>query len=113
MPWKRVLHCKSGFTSATGRDPDDDLAHAYCQDDETGYCLSVSRFPDEDELIEVMVCDQIVHKTGDVVVELSSDTFRLTLSGEAAAQLDGTVEYVVPIAGTTTDLMRLDEALSV
>jgi hypothetical protein len=60
-----------------------------------------------------MVYDQIAHQTGDVVVELAPDELRLTLSEEAAAQLDGTVEYVVPFSGTAADLARLDEALRI
>jgi hypothetical protein len=84
-----------------------------CQDDETGYCLSVSRFPSEDELVEVMVYDQIAHTTGDVRVEMTPEAFRLTLSEEAASQLDGTVEYVVPLSGDAADLARLDDALQV
>ena len=113
MQRKRVLKCAEGFHTATGREPDEDLAHAICQDDETGYCLSVSRFPWSDELLEVMVYDQIAHQTEDVTVELAPDEFRLTLSEDAAAQLDGTVEYVVPLADTATDLTRLDEVLGI
>jgi hypothetical protein len=112
MQRKRVLNCPDGFATATGSEPDEDLAHAYCQDRETGYCLSVSRFPHEDDLVEVMVYDQIVHKTADVTVELRPDQFRLTLSEQAAAKLDGTNEYLVPLS-PNEDLKRLDAALSV
>ena len=112
MQRKRVLNCPDGFAMATGSEPDEDLAHVFCQDGETGYCLSVSRFPDEDDLVEVMVYDQIIQKTADVTVELRPDQFRLTLSEQAAAQLDGTTEYVVPLSADA-DLQRLNEALSV
>ena len=113
MQRKRVIKSAEGFFAATGREPDEDLAHAVCEDDETGYCLSASRFPNSPELLEVMVYDQIALQTGDVTVELAPNEFRLTLSEEAAAQLDGTVEYVVPLSGTSADLERLDEVLGI
>jgi hypothetical protein len=67
------------------------LAYIYCAD-ESGYCLSVAWFPG-DELAEVMVIDQVNHKTREVAVELSRDQLRLTLSPAAAAHLDGITEY--------------------
>ena len=112
MQRKRVLNCSDGFEASTGAEPDDDLAHVLFED-ENGYCLSVSRFPDEDDLVEVMVYDQIAHKTADVEVELRRDQLRLTLSDAAAAELDGTGEYVVPLSATAEKLAKLDEALKV
>lgn len=112
MQRKRVLNCPDGFSTATGSEADEDLAHAFCQDSETGYCLSVARFLHGDDLVEVMVYDQIVHKTAEVTVELSPDQFRLTLSENAAAQLDGTTDYVVPLSANA-DLQRLNAALAV
>ena len=107
-----ILNCPDGFQTATGGEDDEDLAQALCED-EDGYCLSVSRFGDEDDLVEVMVQDQIACKTGDVEVELRPDQFRLTLSEAAAAELDGVTEYVVPLSATAEELARLDEALQV
>jgi hypothetical protein len=112
MQRKKVLNCPNGFEASTGAEPDDDLAHVLFED-ESGYCLSVSRFPDEGDLVEVMVYDQIVYKTADVEVELRPDQFRLTLSDAASAELDGTSEYVVPLSATAEQLMELDEALKV
>ena len=112
MQRKRILNCPDGFQTATGTEPDEDLAHVLCED-VSGYCLSVSRFPAEDDLVEVMVYDQIAHKTGDVQVELRADEFRLTLSDEAAPALDGTTEYVVPLSATSEQLTRFDQALKV
>lgn len=112
MQRKRVLTCPDGFEASTGAEADDDLAHVVFED-EDGYCLSVSRFPDEDDLVEVMVYDQIAHRTGDVGVELRSDQFRLTLSEAAAAELDGTTEYVVPLAASPEQFAELDRALRV
>ena len=112
MQRKRVLNCPDGFETSTGGEPDDDLAHVLFEE-ESGYCLSVSRFPHEDDLVEVMVYDQIAHKTGDVEVELRPHQFRLTLSEAAAAELDGTTEYVVPLAASAEQLAELDEALRV
>ncbi len=56
--------------------------------------------------------DQRNHKTAEVTVELRPDQFRLTLSELAAAQLDGTLEYVVPL-WPYADLASLDAALRV
>jgi hypothetical protein len=75
MRRKRVLNCPDGFEASTGAEPDEDLAHVLFED-EDGYCLSVSRFPDEDDLVEVMVYDQIAHKTGDVEVDPTSSVLR-------------------------------------
>ncbi|MFL6261142.1 MAG: hypothetical protein ACJ76Y_15690 [Thermoanaerobaculia bacterium] len=112
MQRKKVLKCRDGFQASTGTQPDDDLAHVLFEDDD-GYCLSVSRFPDDADLVEVMVYDQVALKTGDVEVELSPDRFRLTLSEAAAAELDGTTEYVVPLSATAEQLAQIDEALNV
>jgi hypothetical protein len=72
----------------------------------------VSRFLDG-ELVEVMVVDQVNHKTREVAVELSRDLLRLRLSAGAAAHLDGITEYTVPLAATDDELRELDAALSV
>ena len=98
-----------GFATATGND--ENLAFAYCTD-ETGYCLSVCRTLD-DELVEVMVVDQINHKTREVTVELSRDCLWLRLSPAAAGELDNITEYTVALAATDGELRDLDEALSV
>lgn len=100
-----------GFSTSTGGGPDEELAYAYCAD-ESGYCLSVCRFPD-DELIVVMVIDQVNHKTREVAVELSRDQLLLRVSPEAAAHLDGITEYTVPLTATDSELRELDAALSV
>ena len=106
-----MVICAKGFTTSTG-DPDyDGLAYLYCTD-KSGYCLSLARFPDDD-LVEMMVLDQINHKTRDVVVELSRDELRVTVSPAVAARLDGITEYTVPLAATDDELREIDEALSV
>ena len=47
----------------------------------------------DDELVEVMVLDQVNHKTRHVAVELSRDELRVSISPEAAARLvDGLAE---------------------
>ena len=79
--------------------------------DTGGYCLSLSRFLN-DELVEVMVRDQLNHKTPEIAVELSRDELRVTLSPAAAAQLDGVTEYTVPLALSEDELRELDAALS-
>lgn len=103
-----VIHTK-GFATSTG--DDEWLAYAYCID-ESGYCLSVCRYLD-DELVEVMVIDQVNHKTREVAVELCHDQLRLRLSAAAASHLDGVTEYTVPLVATDEDLRKLDAALSV
>lgn len=100
-----------GFATSPG-DPDyDGLAYVYCVD-ESGYCLSLCRMPDG-ELVEVMVRDQINHKTREAAVELSRDELRVTMSPAAAAHLDGVTEYTVPLAATEVELHDLGTALSV
>lgn len=94
-----------------GSREDDELAYVYCVD-ESGYCLSLARFPD-DELVEVMVVDQANHKTCELTVELSSDELRVQLSLAVADALDGVTEYVVPLAATDEELRELDAALTV
>jgi len=105
-----IIHTK-GFATSTGGREDEELAYAYCTD-ENGYCLSVCRFPD-DELVEVMVIDQVCHKTREVMVELTREQLRLRLSAGAAAHLDGITEYTIPLAATDDELRELDTALSV
>lgn len=104
-----VIHTK-GFATSTGGRQAGDLAYAYCVD-ESGYCLSVCRLPG-DELVEVMVVDQVNHKTREVAVELSRYELRLRLSPAAAARLDGVTEYVVLLAATDKEWRDLDAALS-
>jgi hypothetical protein len=101
----------NGFATSLGGRQDDELAYAYCVD-ESGYCLSLARFPN-DELVEVMVVDQVNHKTREVSVELTPEQLRVTLSLTAAASLDGITEYLVPLAGTIEELRELDAALNV
>jgi hypothetical protein len=70
----------------------------------------VSRCPDE-ELVEVMVIDQVNHRTREIKVELSREQLRLRLSHAAAAELGGVAEYIVPLAATEDELQDLDAAL--
>jgi hypothetical protein len=98
-----------GFATSTGGG-NDEFAYAYCTD-ENGYCLSVGRFPG-DELVEVMVVDQVNHKTRAVLVELSRGELRLELSAAAAAHLDGITKYTVPLDATDEEFRQLDAALS-
>jgi|GEM_PF-4814416 len=101
-----------GFATSTGDDEDhEDMAYVYCVDT-SGYCLSLARFL-HDELIEVMVRDQLNHRTREVAVELSRPLVRVSLSPAAAAALDEITEYVVPLQATHEELRDLDAALSV
>lgn len=100
-----------GFETSTGGHEDQQLAFVYCTD-ESGYCLSLARFPDDD-LVEVMVIDQVNHKTREVEVELSRNELKVRLSRAAAEHLDGIQEYTVPLVGGEGELRALDEALSV
>jgi hypothetical protein len=60
-----------GFATSTGDRDYGGLAYVYCTD-ESGYCMSLARLPDDD-LVEVMVLDQVNHKTREVTVELSRE----------------------------------------
>jgi hypothetical protein len=64
------------------------------------------------ELAEVMVRDQINHKTREIAVELSRGALRVFLSGAGAAHLDGVTEYTVPLAATEVELHDPGTALS-
>jgi hypothetical protein len=92
---------------------DDDyggMAYIYCVD-RSGYCLSLCRHPDA-ALIEVMIVDQRVHRTADVRAALYPDKLVVRLSPSAAASLDGTEEYVVPLSVEPDELRELDAALA-
>ena len=106
-----VIHTKGFATSTGGQEEGKNLAYAYCVD-ESGYCLSVCRLTGED-LGEVMVMDQVNHRTREVAVELSREELRLRPSPAAAARLDGVTEYVVPLAATDDEWRPLDAALAV
>ena len=105
-----VIHTK-GFATSVGGRVDDELAFAYCVD-ESGFCLSLSRFP-TDELVEMMVIDQLTYQTREVAVELSREQLRVILSPTAAAALGGITEYLVPLTASDDELRELDAALSV
>lgn len=100
-----------GFETSRGGQENQELAFIYCTD-ESGYCLSLARFPN-DELVEVMVVDQVNHNTREVAVELFRNELRVSLSPTAAVHLDGITEYTVPLAATDDELRELDAALSV
>jgi hypothetical protein len=105
-----VIHTINVVSSAA----DDDyggMAYLYCVD-RSGYCLSLSRHPDQ-TLVEVMVVDQRVHRTAEVTAELQPEKLIVRLSPSAAASLDDVAEYVVPLAVDTANLQKLDVALAV
>ncbi len=105
-----IIHT-TGVAASVGDEDYGGLAYIYCVD-QTGYCLSLSRSPDA-ELIEVMVLDQVLHRTGEVVAELHSDKLVVGLSRSAAEALDGITEYVVPLAVPHDELLEIDGALAV
>ncbi len=98
-----------GFSTSTG--DDECLAYVYCTD-KNGYCLSLARQL-EDDLVEVMVNDQINHKTREIVVELKSNELRVSLSPGAALCLDRVAEYRVSLKVDSSELQELDAALTV
>jgi hypothetical protein len=79
---------------------------------EQGYVVSLSRFPN-DSLIEVMVIDQIVHRTKDVSSELYKDKLVICVSKEAARQLDNIIEYVLLLEVTQARLLEIHRVLKV
>jgi hypothetical protein len=105
-----IIHAKGFATSVGGSGRDDDPAYICCTD-ESGYCLSLARFPG-DELVEVMVVDQRNHRTREVAVELTRNQLRIALAPAAAAKLDGITADIVPLTATDQDLLKLDAALS-
>jgi hypothetical protein len=105
-----IIHT-TRFATSRGDHDDQGLTFVYCTDT-SGYCLSLSRFLD-DELVEVMVLDQINHKTREVAVVLAREELKVSLSRAAAARLDGITEYTVPLALAEDQLRDLDATLSV
>jgi hypothetical protein len=104
-----VIHTR-GVASSVADDDYEGMAYIYCVD-ASGYCLSLSRQPDA-ALIEVMVVDQVVHRTAEVAAELHPDMLVIGLSPSAAASLDGIVAYVVPLSVDAEELRALDAALA-
>lgn len=108
-----VIYTRKLHTSDGTQDPvynEFKMAYVYCEDDETKYCLSLSRcLPDE--LVQVMVLDQKCCNTREIAVELSQEQLRLSLSPAVAADLDGIAEYLVPLSVTNEQLGNLDAAL--
>lgn len=104
-----VIHT-TGVASSVADDDYDGMAYIYCVDG-SGYCLSLSRRPDA-ALVEVMVVDQVVHRTAGVAAELHADRLVVGLSPSAAASLDHIVAYVVPLSMDAEELRELDAALT-
>jgi hypothetical protein len=101
-----------GFATSNGGSGRDELIALYAVDHARNYCLGLCRFPD-DPWIEVMVIDQVIHRTTELTVELSRARFRLTLSADAASHLDGVTEYVVPLIPDDEELDELDRVLTI
>ncbi len=99
-----------GVASSVADDDYDGMAYIYCVD-RSGYCLSLSRCPDN-TLIEVMVVDQRVHRTAEVTASLSPNKLAVTLTKAAAASLDNVTEYEGPISMSQNELSELDAALT-
>lgn len=101
----------NSISSSSGGQEVEELAFVYCRD-ESGYCVSVCWIPG-DELAEVMVVDQIVHRTRDLVVILVPEKLTLQVSPAASKHLDGITEYVIPLSLCEDELHELDAALLV
>jgi hypothetical protein len=101
----------NGFGISVGNLADRDLAYVCCADAESNYCLSISRFL-HCEAIEIMVKDQINYETPEIAVELSFTQLLVSLSGTAAAKLDGIEQYIVPLLEHQEVLIEIDAALT-
>lgn len=111
----KVIQTQDLRTSDGTEDPiynEFEMAYVYCEDDETGYCLSLSRCRSQ-ELVGVMVLDQKCYNTRDLTVILSRDELRVQLSPAVADALDGIADYQVPLAITNKQFVALAAALSV
>jgi hypothetical protein len=93
------------------RDEDTDLASMYAVA-ANGYCVSLSRFPN-DTSIEVMVFDQIVHKTSNVRAQLHKNKLVVQLSEQDAGELDGFTDYVILLEVNTERLLEIDTTLNI
>ncbi len=105
----KTIH--TGDVALCQRDEDTNLASVYAVDID-GYCVSLGRFPD-DTKIEVMVSDQIVHRTSKVSAHLYTDKLVVHLSEQDAKELDGFTEYVILLEVTRERLLELDTALAI
>lgn len=104
-----VIHT-TGVASSVADDDYGGMAYIYCRD-RSGYCLSLSRYPDAN-VVEVMVVDQRVHRTSEVTAALYTDKLVVGLAPSVAAYLDGVAEYVVPLSVNLDELLELDAALA-
>jgi hypothetical protein len=109
---KSLKHLKVGdITAFTHDEGIEDFSGIFCGL-EQDYVVSLSRFPD-DPLIEVMVIDQIVHRTKDVSAELYQDKLIIHVSEEAARQLDNITEYVLLLEVAQSRLLEIHRVLTV
>lgn len=89
-----------------------EMAYVYCEDAESGYCVSLSRCR-PDRHIEVMVRDQKCLKSNQVEVELTPTRLRILLSASLAKKLEGIAEYEVQLKLRRKQLRDLDRSLAV
>ncbi|PXX42680.1 transcriptional repressor [Undibacterium pigrum] len=83
------LHTKISFSAFDERY---EMAFLYCYDKQKNYCFSLSRLPDED-YIEIMVLDQVIHRVQDLDFRLQADNILVCLDNATAAELDHIAEY--------------------
>lgn len=86
------------------------MAYVYCRDVTTGYCFSLARFPNEDE-IEVMVSDQLNTKVADICVRFNGNTIYVDLPAPVAERLDGKQKYEIKLVSIEGREQEIQSAL--
>jgi hypothetical protein len=103
-----------GFSLSIGDRDEEEVAHVYCADKHSGYCLSLSRFFHNDcDSIDVMVYDQVWCSTQDIRVILSRNEMRVELSPSVAQRLMRVTDYIVAFTINDDQFNELDAALTV
>ncbi|WP_271009069.1 hypothetical protein [Paucibacter sp. B51] len=87
----------------------EDLAYVHIHATD-GYVLSLARAAESD-LVEVMVVDQLNHKTNLVHARLTRQQLQISVPASVASQLDGHCAYEV-LLNERGDVSELHQALS-
>ncbi|MGA4531731.1 hypothetical protein ACPA1H_15410 [Ectopseudomonas chengduensis] len=100
----------SAAISASPYDADYDMALMHCFDSVQNYCFSLTRAPNSDE-IEVMVVDQVNHKTDDLTLQLHRNHLKAIINSALAKLLDGHEEYVIEFTANEQEHENLQRSL--
>ncbi len=87
------------------------MAYLYCSDVQSGYCFSLSRFPD-DASIEIMVVDQRTYKVDDLdSVRFTGHSIHVVIDARTAGHLDNATRYDITLVPGEYDADAIRAAL--